>query len=182
MVGVIAKYRQRLQHEHGWEVELKCRSCGTVAAPQFSGWTPSRALNFGHTPTIFANISCPKCGAGVRDAAGSKLVELFADVALPTRNRQLILGGHLFGIIALIAFVPIAAGVGFAPALLKPGAATAVFAVASMRLYFVWLNWQLAGLRHECECGEPAYKFMGLLGRSYCYRCTTCGRRLRLRD
>jgi hypothetical protein len=32
------------------------------------------------------------------------------------------------------------------------------------------------------HCGEPDYVFLGMLGRSYCYRCSSCGRLLRLRD
>jgi hypothetical protein len=55
----------------------------------FNGWTPSLAVNFGNTPTIYAKLDCPRCGAGLRDAAGRKLVELFADVAIPPRNRRL---------------------------------------------------------------------------------------------
>ena len=46
----------------------------------------------------------------------------------------------------------------------------------------MWFNWQIASIRCRCECGKPAYKFMGMLGRSYCYRCSSCGRLLRLRD
>ncbi len=45
-----------------------------------------------------------------------------------------------------------------------------------------WFNWQIHGARHRCECGQPAYVFMGLLERSYCYRCSTCGKLLRVRD
>jgi hypothetical protein len=45
-----------------------------------------------------------------------------------------------------------------------------------------WFNSQVHSIRHRCECGRPDYVFMGLLGRSYCYRCSTCGRILRLRD
>ena len=43
-------------------------------------------------------------------------------------------------------------------------------------------NWQVHSPRFRCDCGQPAYKFMGMLGRSYCYRCSSCGRLLRLRD
>jgi hypothetical protein len=42
-------------------------------------------------------------------------------------------------------------------------------------------NRRVYGLKAQCACGQPAYHFMGLLGRTDCYRCATCGRLLRLR-
>jgi hypothetical protein len=46
----------------------------------------------------------------------------------------------------------------------------------------MWCNYRIASIRQQCPCGKPDYLFMGLLGKSYCYRCTSCGTRLRLRD
>jgi hypothetical protein len=43
-------------------------------------------------------------------------------------------------------------------------------------------NYQIASLRRQCACGRPDYRFLGMLGRSYCYRCDSCGRLLRIRD
>jgi hypothetical protein len=54
--------------------------------------------------------------------------------------------------------------------------------ILSSRSLGMWFNYQIASIRCWCECGRPGYKFMGLLGRSYCYRCSSCGRRLRLKD
>jgi hypothetical protein len=45
-----------------------------------------------------------------------------------------------------------------------------------------WFNWRIASIRHRCACGRPDYRLMGLIGRSYAFRCSTCGRLLRLRD
>src|SRR5271168_2082714 len=84
-----ARYNQRLQHEHGWEVELQCPVCGAVAVPRFGGWTPSGAINFGNKATIYANLNCPRCGADLKEEAGRKLVELYAEVSIPVRNRRL---------------------------------------------------------------------------------------------
>jgi hypothetical protein len=182
MGGLLTKYRERLKQQHGWEVELKCPHCGTVAVPVFNGWSPTYAMGFGNTPTIYANLNCPKCGAGLRDAAASKLVELFSDVQIPGKNRRLIVGAAAFAIAVLVASMSVVAGVMRAPALVMPAGTVAVLSIALMRLYFVWFNWQVTSLRHECACGNPAYKFMGMLGRSYCYRCSSCSSRIRLRD
>ena len=46
----------------------------------------------------------------------------------------------------------------------------------------MWCNYRIHSIRHECECGKPDYLFMGLLGRSSCHRCSSCGKLLRLRD
>lgn len=173
-----ARYRERLQHTHGWEAELRCPACGVVALPAFNGWTPSDAINFGDTPTIYADLTCRSCGADLRQAAGTKLVELFANVGMPPKNKRL-----MATFIALI--------LGF----VVPGMILTLFerwrelGVALVRVpllllapTILWFNGQIASIRSRCECGRPDHKFMGLLGRSYCYRCSSCGRLLRLRD
>jgi len=182
MGGLLTKYRERQKQQHGWEVEVKCPDCGAVAVPVFNGWSPTYAFGFGTTPTIFAKLDCSKCGAGLRNAAGSKLVELFSDVQIPNRNWQLIVGAAAFAVAVMVAGVSVAVGWMMVPAFVTPALTVVVLGVALMRLYFVWFNWQVTSLRHECECGNPAYKFMGMLGRSYCYRCSSCSNRIRLRD
>ena len=67
---MLAKYRERMQHEHGWEVELRCQRCGSDAMPIFKGWTPSLAINYGNRPTIYANLECPRCGEDLRRGRG----------------------------------------------------------------------------------------------------------------
>jgi hypothetical protein len=171
-----------MQHQHGWDVELQCPRCGNIAVPVFRGWTPSRAISLGNTPTIYADLDCARCGASLRDAAGRKLVELFTDVSIPLRNRQLIawfLTCMVRAPLRLLAAVILGVGAGWGafrhPAILP------LFALL-LGPMIMWFNWQIASMRSRCECGDPAYKFMGMLGRSYCYRCSTCGRLLRLRD
>jgi hypothetical protein len=46
----------------------------------------------------------------------------------------------------------------------------------------LWFNWRDASLRSRCQCGKPEYELLGLLGRSYCYRCRSCGQPLLFRD
>jgi hypothetical protein len=169
------RYRHLLHHEHGWEVELSCLRCGVTAFPVYEGWTPSSAIGFGRTPTIYARLHCPRCGGDLKRAAGQKLVELFSSVFVPSTARR-VMRSFIFLM------------------LLWAGALT-WGAVAHWRYYrllmlplvfhrplIVWFNWQIHSVRLHCDCGTPDYKFMGLLGRSYCYRCSSCGRLLRLRD
>jgi hypothetical protein len=159
------KYRQRMQHEHDWEVELRCPACGLLAHPVFRGWTPSHAVSFGNRPTIYASLDCPACGAGLKATAGEKLVELFADV-------------HVGLPLAMVAVI--APGIRYRR---EAWALTVLMLlVLSSRSLGMWFNYQIASIRCRCQCGRPGYKFMGLLGRSYCYRCSSCGRRLRLKD
>jgi len=170
---MLATYRQRLMHEHGWEVPLRCGRCGTDSVPNFHAWTPSQVINFGNKPTIYANLECPKCSESMKEIAGEKLVEMFAGATTPARFKLLV---ALF--IAACVGVP-------ALFLLLPR----TWRMYLMIPFFLLLaptihlfNWQVHSPRFRCDCGDPAYKFMGMLGRSYCYRCSNCGRLLRLRD
>lgn len=173
-----ARYRERLQHTHAWKVELRCPACGVVALPVFNGWTPSHALNFGDAPTIYADLDCPACGAGLRQAAGTKMVELFAEVGVPPRNKRL-----MATFIALILGCELPGAI---PSLFDGWRKLRVILVRTplflLAPTLLWFNGQIASIRSRCESGRPDYKFMGLLGRSYCYRCSSCGSLLRLRD
>jgi len=179
---MLARYRERMQHQHAWEVELTCPACGFTGLPVFHGWTPSNAVNFGKKATIYANLTCPQCQADLKEAAAKKLVELFADVAVPPRNRQV-----MARFLAVTLGIPLLLAVGLFLGVWAgwwSGRAFVILTPLSMVFlpFIFWLNWQVASLRYQCECGQPAYKFMGLLGRSYGYRCSTCGKLLRLRD
>src|SRR5688572_27154350 len=80
-------FASTLRNEHGWDVALSCPNCGFEGKPAFQGWTPTREVNFGKTPTIFANLSCPQCSANLRNSAVLKLPELFAEVRAPRSNK-----------------------------------------------------------------------------------------------
>ena len=182
MLTFLKRDSQRLQHQHGWEVELRCPACGNRSLPDYTDWTPDSTIHFGTRPTIFANVCCPRCGQDLKQQAGEKLIELFSHVPTPARNRWLIalFISLLFGSPLLLCAV-IWAGVQ-----LGWWGHMAFLALTGLTLLLppaiFWFNWQIHGVRHRCECGQPAYVFMGLLGRSYCYRCSTCGKLLRLRD
>ncbi len=169
------QYRERLQHQHGWEVELTCPVCGVVT-PVYNGWTSSHAIHLGNTPTIFANLNCPQCVADLHEAAGKKLVELFADIAVTPFNRRLIV--WFVGLCA--GGIPLFLGAGTFLGSLGQGAT--FLGVVYYGLLVMWFNGQVASIRYRCVCGNPTYKFMGMLGRSYCYRCSSCGKLLRLQD
>jgi hypothetical protein len=182
MSSMLTRYNERLRHRHGWAVELTCPACGVTAVPAMNGWTPSLAVNFGNTPTVYANLRCPSCGADLRGEAGEKLVELFAGVPTPPANRRLLAGfvARLVGVmLVLMAGLYLGVHVGWWG--YQAFQALTLLPMLVMPL-ILWLNWRIASLRFLCECGKPDYDFMGLLGRSYCYRCHSCGRPLRLRD
>jgi hypothetical protein len=180
-MSLLDKYRERVQHEHGWEVTLRCPNCHQESVPQYIGWTPSNAVNFGDTPTIYANLSCPECGADLKAEAGQKLQELFQDVVIPPRNK-----GLLYGFILAVAGLPLMV-TGF----IWAGVLAGWWNYGA----FIWLNlcwlvvapaififnYHVHSIRFTCQCGQPRYLFMGMLGRSYCYRCS-CGKLLRVRD
>lgn len=103
-----------MEHQHGWEVVLRCPACGIVAAPVFWGWTPSHAVGFGNTLTIYADLDCARCGAALKDAAGRKLVELFADVPIPARNRRL-MTAFIALMVGALLFLPTVTSLSFIP-------------------------------------------------------------------
>ena len=167
---------------HGWDTELTCSQCKYEGKPRYEGWMPNRDINTGGLPTIFVKIACPKCGRRLTGEAGRKLVELFNDVSLPEKNRTIIkqfIAGLIIVPFALAALLFVGAQAGWwgysAFAIL---AASALFVQPLIML----MNYRIAMLRSRCDCGRPSYLFMGMLGRTYCYRCSTCGRLLRLRD
>jgi hypothetical protein len=112
-------------------------------------------MKFGDRPTIFANVTCHNCGQDLRQAAGEKLVEKFADVPTAARNRQLLIAfiGLIVGV-PLLALVTIWAGVqlgwwGNAIYTTLAGLPLLVFPV------IFWFNWQVHGIRHRCLASTP---------------------------
>jgi DNA-directed RNA polymerase subunit RPC12/RpoP len=143
---------------------------------------PSRDINTGDLPTIYAKVACPKCGQRLTDEAGRKLVELFKDVSIPEENGTIIkqfIAGLILVPFALAFVLLVGAQMdwwGYSAFVFL--AVSAVFIQPLIML----MNYRIAMLRSRCDCGEPVYLFMGMLGRTYCYRCSSCGRLLRLRD
>jgi hypothetical protein len=169
-----------LRQNHGWEVPLVCSKCGANEKPIYNGWTPTAIIRFGQQPTIYANLSCAGCGKDLKPEAEQALVALFRDVRIPTANRWAIIAFVV--LICLVSLVLPAVLWGGAWAGWWPAAAAGTAAgVGALPWLIRTFNRRIYSLKEECECGQPAYHFMGLLGRTECFRCATCGRLLRLR-
>ena len=171
-----------LEHKHGWEVSLICTQCGHDGVPRYDDWTPSAAIHFGDTPTIYAQLFCNQCGKSLTAEAGTELVRMFSGMSTDHVNKRII--GQM---IVVLAVVPL-----LATAILWFGVHQGLWGAWAFSLLslltlliapmIMWFNYKIAAIRHRCPCGRPDYILMGLLGRSYCYRCANCGRLLRLRD
>lgn len=174
-MAILQGYREALQHQHGWEVELTCPACNHMGLPRYEGWEPNRAINFGNTPTMYARVACVSCGRDLHSVAGEKLVAMFCEVTVPRANRRMI-AWFVVAVTFLVALPIVAQFV------LEPSFHVGSFgAILVLPLIFLF-NHRMASMRKCCSCGTPRYIFMGLLGRSCCYRCSSCGNLLRLRD
>jgi hypothetical protein len=139
-------------------------------------------MRFGNSPTIYADLSCAECGASLKREAGSRLVVLFSSLHLPPENKRLLRTMVFFWVGAplLLTFVI------WAGSQAGLWSARAFIGLVGLNL-LIWpsilfFNLKVASLRQRCECGQPRYLFMGLLGRAYCYRCSSCGKLMRVRD
>lgn len=182
MASFMSRYRDAVTLHHAWETPLTCPKCGTTAVPAMKGWTPNLAMNFGDRATIYANLTCSHCGVDLRAAATTSLRETFSALPIPTANRRMLvtfLVGLIGGELLLIAIGAWGGRSGVWPMKAFPAFLAPSLLVAPT---IMLMNYRIASIRSSCPCGAPAYKFMGLLGRSYCFRCSSCGRLLRMRD
>ena len=182
MSPLLDKYNSVVRNTHGWNVELTCTQCALSGQPRYEGWSPDLTLNVSGHPTIYAKLACPKCGRRLTDEAGRKLVELFKDVAIPEQNGKIIttfIAGLIIVpfVFAVLLFVGVQFGWWGYSAFVILALSAAFIQPLVMRM-----NYRIAMLRSWCACGQPNYIFMGLLGRTYCYRCSSCGSLLRMRD
>ena len=90
MASFLKKYREAVEHKHGWEADLTCGGCGHRGRPEYSGWTPGARVGFGDRPAIYAKLSCGSCGRSLEQEAGEELVRLFRDVEVPPANRRVL--------------------------------------------------------------------------------------------
>lgn len=182
MKRLIEEYRQALEQRHDWHLELECPSCRRIGLPQRDGWSETLAVNWGDNPTIFMKLTCTACGRDLRETAGQRLREEFGGIQITKRNRLMI---RLFLLFILGVPILAAAVMGAGVALELWGADVFLYLVVFAFLSapgIMMFNYQIASLRRQCACGTPDYRFLGMLGRSYCYACATCGRLLRIRD
>jgi len=181
MTEILQKYKQTVRLDHGWEVELTCPECNWNGIPPDNGWTPGLEIHFGNTPTIYSNLKCPECECNLRKEAGEKLVEMFSDVELDRRNKRYLAFFILFMIgVPVIIFAVVYAGI---QAGLWGKTAYAAFTLMAVLLApaILYFNYKIGMISSHCECGS-GYRFMGLLGRCYCFRCSSCGHLLKTRD
>jgi hypothetical protein len=178
MASFMSRYREALTLRHGWETPLTCPKCGTTAVPVMTGWKD----RVGDPATVYANLTCSHCGADLRAAAATSLRETFTALPIPAANRRMLVTfviGLVGGELLLIAIGAWGARSGVWPLKALPAFLAPSLLAGPAILFF---NYRLASLRMTCACGAPAYKFMGMLGGSYCLRCSSCGRLLRMRD
>ena len=173
MTAIFKRYKELMQHKHGWELELGCPKCNWQGKPNYQGWTPSRAMSLGKSCKIYANLTCPRCGNNLKEEAAKRLTEMFSGIPTSAENKR-----FLFWFIIFIIGVPL---------LIISLGGSKTFTAFGFLIFFIfpaiiYFNYKVASLRNRCACGKPNYLFMGMLGRSYCYRCSSCGRLLRLRD
>jgi len=166
---------------YGWNVELQCQACGFHGLPRYEGKLQSPESS-GDRPTIYAKLACPACGNRLLEEAGRKLAELFRDVALPEANKRIV-REFIIGLF----LVPLAFAILLVAGVQQGWWGYSAFAILLLSAVFLQpliqlTNRRIAMLRSRCECGKPVYVFMGLVDRTYCYRCSSCGRLLRLRD
>ena len=184
MTSFLSKYKSAAVKIHGWGLELTCGQCKFSGLPRYEGWSPELSHENDNGPAVFAKLACPKCGNRLTAEAGRKLAELFKNVAVPAENEKIVksfISGLLIfpGALAFLYFFGVQMdwwpwGLGSIWLLL----ASTVF----IPLLVLVTNYRIARLRDRCECGAPMYIYHGLLGRTYCFRCSSCGRLLRLRD
>jgi len=171
MASFFKRYKERMQLKHGWEVELKCPKCNYNGKPEYKGWTSSQAISVGKQAMIYANLACPKCNNELKEEANKKLIELFSNISISSLNKKYL---TLF-LVSILAILPLAL-------FLLGGFKLFPFMILFILPAIFIFNYKIASIRFRCVCGKPNYIFMGMLGRSYCHRCSSCGKLLRTKD
>jgi hypothetical protein len=182
VISLLNKYNAAVRNTHGWRVDLFCGKCGFHGMPRYEGWVKGMDVHFADQPTIYAKFACPQCGNRLTEEAGKTLVGMFRDVPMPEKNSRII-GEFIVGLF----LVPLLfAGLLVAGVQMGWWGYSAFMVLAASALFIqplvMVMNYRIAMLRSSCPCGRPEYLFMGQLGRSACYCCSSCGRLLRLRD
>ncbi|HUJ18093.1 MAG TPA: hypothetical protein VL197_08875 [Nitrospirota bacterium] len=176
--------RSTLRNTYGWDVELTCAQCRFTGMPRYEGWSHGLKTDAGGDAAVYAKVACTQCGRRLTDEAAGKLVDLFAGIDTPDRNRKLIsrFAIQLVLVPFVLAFVLFFGtqmdwwGWGLGTVWVLLASAVSIPALATLK------NNGVADLLLHCECGKPHYVFMGTLDGCSCYRCFSCGTLMKLRE
>jgi DNA-directed RNA polymerase subunit RPC12/RpoP len=178
---VFAKYRNVTSTPCGWDVELVCSQCRTSVMPRYEGWSAHLAAGAGEA-TTGAKLACPACGKRLIEEPVHKLTSLFNAVSLTAQNhrivKQFIAGLVIVPVVfAFVLFVGLQMGWWGNNAF-----GILVLSAAVIPVLVLLKNYRIAMLRSDCVCKKPAYRFLGTFHGTNCYRCSSCGRLLRLQE
>jgi DNA-directed RNA polymerase subunit RPC12/RpoP len=148
--------------------------------PRYEGWSPHMAG--AGDATIFARLACPACGQRLIDEPVRKLVGLFAGVPVSAQNHRII-KEFIAGLVTVPLTFAFVLFVGLQMGWWRNNAfGLLVLSAAVIPLLVMLKNYRIAMLRSVCDCKKPAYYLLGTLQGTCCYRCSSCGRLLRLQE
>ncbi len=183
MTSLFSKYSSTVRNVYGWGVELTCSRCKARVKPRYEGWSTHLKTDRGENASIFAKVACPNCGRRMTDEASAKLEELFGGIAIPEQNQHIV-SGFIIALIIVPVVLAFFLFVGMQIGWWQWGFGTVwilLTSAVSIPLLVMLRNYRTAKLRMICDCGNPQFVCMGSIDNTLCYRCSSCGRLLRLR-
>jgi len=177
-MSLISKYKEQVQINHGWEVDLKCPQCDQSGIPAFEDGTIDTEKihkNAAGIPMLCADVTCSECGHDLEAQAGEKLKELFSETPTTFGWASILMATLFFVPILMLGIFWVGAFAGWWQDLGFWHLGAVVVWVA----IFLIGHYLIHPMMYSCECGNPKFLLMGALGRSYCFRCSTCSRLLR---
>ena len=178
---MIAKYRNVVSRSYGWNVELVCGQCKSSVMPRYEGRLQHVAAVSGDA-TVFAKLACPACGHRLIDEPVRKLADLFADVPVSAQNHRIV-KQFIAGLVVVPVMLAFVLFMGMQMGWWGNNAFRLLaLSAAVIPLLAILRNYRIALLRSDCDCKKPVYRFLGSLQGTNCYRCSSCGQRLRLRE
>jgi hypothetical protein len=169
------KYNDRVRILQGWEVPLHCPHCGCDTVPRSeSNGIDTKAVhkNPDDLPLLLSTMTCTECDHDLKDQASEKLTELFGDVPKKRGLPSLVMG-----LLFALPFVVVA--IAWAGVFLGWWTDFGIWlygGLAACGLVFLTGHYLIHPKMYSCECGNPHFLLMGAVGRSYCFRCSSCSR------
>jgi len=177
-MSLVSKYKQHVQINHGWEIELHCPQCNSNDVPAFEdGTIDTKRIhkNTADIPMLCAAVTCSGCGHDLEEQAGEKLTELFSQTPKTLGWPSILMGVLFFLPVLMFGIIGVGVFVGWWDGL----ELWHLGAVALCYIIFLIGHYLVHPMMYSCKCGDPKFLLMGALGRSYCFRCSTCSRLLR---